>query len=85
MRGTGGSWLGRLALPTAGLAVVLGAFEVASRTDVLPRSSFPPVSEIFVKLADVATTAEYYTALRQTVHGWALAMLLACAIGLPLG
>jgi ABC-type nitrate/sulfonate/bicarbonate transport system permease component len=85
MRGIGGSQLSLLAVPAAGLAVVLGAFEVASRTDVLPRSSFPPVSEIFVKLADIAVTGEYGTAVVQTLHGWALAMLLACAIGLPLG
>jgi ABC-type nitrate/sulfonate/bicarbonate transport system permease component len=67
------------------LAIVLVVFEVASRTDVLPRSSFPPVSEIFAKLADISVTSDYRTALWQTLQGWLWAMLLACAIGLPLG
>lgn len=75
----------RVLPPVIGLVVVLLAFELASRTDLLPRSSFPPVSEIFTKLADLASTSDYRTALLQTLHGWVVAMLLACAIGLPLG
>jgi ABC-type nitrate/sulfonate/bicarbonate transport system permease component len=75
----------RLLPPIVGLAVVLLAFELASRTDLLPRSSFPPVSEIFTKLADIVTTGDYRTALLQTLQGWSVAMLLACLIGLPLG
>jgi ABC-type nitrate/sulfonate/bicarbonate transport system permease component len=75
----------RLLPPIIGLVVVLLGFELASRTELLPRSSFPPVTEIFTKLADIVTTGDYRTALLQTLHGWSVAMLLACAIGLPLG
>lgn len=77
--------LGKLLPPTIGLVVVLAAFEVASRTGVLPRSSFPPVTEIFAKLGEIVFTGDYRTALWQTLQGWLWAMLLACAIGLPLG
>jgi ABC-type nitrate/sulfonate/bicarbonate transport system permease component len=76
---------GRAVLPACGLAVVLGAFELASRTNVLPRSSFPPVSEIFAALLRIAGTDEYRTALFQTVRGWAVAMGIAILIAVPLG
>lgn len=75
----------RLALPACGLLVVLGALELASRTEAVPRDSFPPVSEVFEKLWDIAGTGDYRTALLQTLRGWGLAMLLATAIGVPLG
>ena len=76
---------GRAVLPACGLAVVLGAFELASRTNVLPRSSFPPVSEIFAELGRIAGTDEYRTALFQTIRGWAVAMGIAILIAVPLG
>jgi ABC-type nitrate/sulfonate/bicarbonate transport system permease component len=72
-------------LPACGLVVVLGAFEVASRTDFLPRSSFPPVTEIFGELGRIVRTRDYRDALEQTLRGWALAMVIACAIAIPLG
>jgi ABC-type nitrate/sulfonate/bicarbonate transport system permease component len=83
--GGSASGIGKVALPAAGLAVALGALELASRTDLLPRSSFPPVTEVLAELVDIASTSTYQTAVLQTLHGWAMAMLLACAIGLPLG
>jgi ABC-type nitrate/sulfonate/bicarbonate transport system permease component len=78
-------WLQRLALPAVGLVVVLGAFEAASRTDLLPHRSFPPVTSIFAELGRIAITGDYWDAVGDTLRGWALAMLLAFAIAVPLG
>jgi ABC-type nitrate/sulfonate/bicarbonate transport system permease component len=71
--------------PAIGVAVALAAFEVAPRIGVLPRSSFPPVSEIFAALADEVTTAELWRAVRDTLDSWVRAMVIATAIGVPLG
>lgn len=75
----------RLLPPICGVAVTLGAFELASRTDVLPRHRFPPVSEIFSSLTDLLGTSELWEAVRDTLDSWARAMLVAAAIGIPLG
>jgi ABC-type nitrate/sulfonate/bicarbonate transport system permease component len=72
-------------LPVAGLAVVLGLLEVASRTDVLPSGSFPPVSEIFAELGRLLGTEEFRSAVFQTLRGWAVAMVIAIVIAVPLG
>ena len=78
-------WLAGLLLPAGGLLVVLAAFEAASRTDLLPHRSFPPVTSIFAELGRVAVTGDYWQALGDTLRGWALAMLLAFTIAVPLG
>jgi ABC-type nitrate/sulfonate/bicarbonate transport system permease component len=78
-------WLARLLLPAGGLVVVLAAFEAASRTDVLPHRSFPPVTSIFAELGRISVTGDYWQALGDTLQGWATAMLLASLIAVPLG
>ena len=72
-------------LPVLGLVVVLGFFELAPRIGVLPRSSFPPISEIFTSLGDQLTTSELWRAIRDTLDAWARAMLIAMLIAIPLG
>ncbi len=72
-------------LPALGVAVALAAFEVAPRVGVLPRSSFPPVSEIFATLADIVTTRDLWQAVRDTLDAWVRAMVIATLIAVPLG
>lgn len=72
-------------LPVLGVAVVLAAFELAPRVGVLPRSSFPPVSETFAALADMATTSELWNAVLDTLDSWARALAIAVLIAVPLG
>ena len=74
-----------VALPAIGVAVALAAFEVAPRLGVLPRSSFPPVSEIFAALADEVTTGELWRAVLDTLDAWARALGIATLIAVPLG
>jgi ABC-type nitrate/sulfonate/bicarbonate transport system permease component len=75
----------RLLLPLVGLAVVLLAFELAPRVGILPRSSFPPVSEIFVRFVDVATTEAFRQAVWGTLRAWGIAMVIVTVIAVPLG
>jgi ABC-type nitrate/sulfonate/bicarbonate transport system permease component len=82
MRGT---WARRLLPPIGGVAATLAAFELASRTDLLPRHRFPPVTEVFAELGDLAGTAAMWEAVRDTLDSWARAMVIAAAVGIPLG
>jgi ABC-type nitrate/sulfonate/bicarbonate transport system permease component len=75
----------RLLLPLVGLAVVLVAFELAPRVGILPRSSFPPVSEIFLRLADLVTTEAFREAVWGTLRAWGIAMVIVTVIAVPLG
>jgi ABC-type nitrate/sulfonate/bicarbonate transport system permease component len=72
-------------LPLLGIVVVVGAFEVAPRVGVLPRQSFPPVSEIFTTLVELVGTGELWTPVIETLGGWARAMLIAAVIAIPVG
>ncbi|HEX6197480.1 MAG TPA: ABC transporter permease [Jiangellaceae bacterium] len=72
-------------LPLLGVVVVLAAFEIAPRIGVLPRQSFPPVSEIFGSLADLIAAGELWTPIVQTLDGWLRAMLIASVIAIPVG
>jgi ABC-type nitrate/sulfonate/bicarbonate transport system permease component len=72
-------------LPVLGVAVVLAGFELAPRVGVLPRSSFPPVSETFAALAELATTSELWNAVLDTLDSWARALAIAVLIAVPLG
>lgn len=72
-------------LPVVGVAVVALAFEVAPRVGVLPRSSFPPTSEVVTTLVDLLGTAEPWSAAGRTLEAWARATGIAVLVGVPLG
>lgn len=74
-----------MAAPAIGLAVVLVVFELLSRLDIVPRSSFPPVTEIFGRLAELVRTSEFWSTVARTLRAWGTAMLIACVIAIPLG
>ena len=73
------------ALPWAGLLAVLAVFELLSRTDLVNRRFFPPVSEMIGRLVEEAGTGSFWTAVYNTLQGWALGLGIACAIAVPAG
>lgn len=75
----------RLALPLLGVVVALAVFEIAPRIGILPRQSFPPVSEIFAALAGLVTDGQLWAPVTQTLDSWVRAMLIAAAIAIPVG
>jgi ABC-type nitrate/sulfonate/bicarbonate transport system permease component len=72
-------------LPAVGVAVVALAFELAPRIGLLPRSSFPPTSEVATTLVRLLGTAEPWQALWRTLDAWVRAIGVAVLIGVPLG
>ena len=74
-------WVPRL----AGIAAVLVVLEVCSRTGVLPRESFPPVSEIYGSLLGLVGDSPLWVEVGRTMRGWAVGLLLAAVLAVPLG
>ena len=74
-------WLPRL----GGIAAVLVVLEICSRTGVLPRESFPPVSEIYASLLGLVTDTPMWVEVGRTMRGWAVGLLLAAVLAVPLG
>jgi ABC-type nitrate/sulfonate/bicarbonate transport system permease component len=69
----------------AGIAAVLVVLEICSRTGVLPRESFPPVSEIYGSLLGLVTESPFWVEVGRTMRGWAVGLLLAAVLAVPLG
>ena len=78
-------WFDVVVLPVSGIAVVLVLFELAPRVGVLPRSSFPPTSEVAVALVRMLGKAESWRAIGHTLGAWARAMAFATLVAVPLG
>jgi ABC-type nitrate/sulfonate/bicarbonate transport system permease component len=73
------------ALPWAGLLAVLAVFELLSRSELINSRFFPPISEMVAQLAEEAGTSDFWSAVGNTLQGWALGLGIACAIAIPAG
>lgn len=73
------------ALPWVSVAAVLLLFDVLPRIGLLPRDHFPPMSQILTTLGSEITEAAFWTALWNTLQGWALGLGIAAALAIPLG
>jgi ABC-type nitrate/sulfonate/bicarbonate transport system permease component len=72
-------------MPWLGVATVLALFELLTRTDAISGRHFPPPSEMFAALGDQIVTAEFWTAVGDTMQGWAIGLAVAAAIAIPVG
>jgi ABC-type nitrate/sulfonate/bicarbonate transport system permease component len=73
-------WLG-----VAGLGGFLVLLEVVPRSGLVPERYLPPTSRIAGALADELGQASFWTALGDTVEGWAIGLAVAVAAGVGLG
>jgi ABC-type nitrate/sulfonate/bicarbonate transport system permease component len=73
------------ALPWLAVAAALALFDLAPRVGLLPRDSFPPVSESLAELASQLGEGSFWTAVGSTLQGWALGLGIAALLGIPLG
>jgi ABC-type nitrate/sulfonate/bicarbonate transport system permease component len=73
------------ALPWLSVLGVLALFELLPRIGVLPSRHFPPISKTLSTLADQVTQSSFWDAVSNTVQGWALGLLIAAALAIPLG
>jgi ABC-type nitrate/sulfonate/bicarbonate transport system permease component len=72
-------------VPWLGVAVVLALFELLARADVISSRHFPAPSEMFAALADEVVTPEFWSAVGNTLEGWAVGLAVAAAVAIPLG
>ncbi len=75
----------RRALPWIGVVSVLALFELLSRTELISSRSFPPVTEWVRALVDLLDDGDFWTAIANTLEGWALGLGIAMAVAIPLG
>ena len=73
-------WLG-----VAGLGGFLVLVEVAPRAGLVPERYLPPTSRITAALADELGQPSFWTALGDTLEGWAIGLAVAVAAGVGLG
>jgi ABC-type nitrate/sulfonate/bicarbonate transport system permease component len=74
-----------MALPLAGAVGVLALFELLSRTELIASRHFPPVTDMVSTLVEEAGGADFWSAVGNTLEGWAIGLALACAIAIPAG
>lgn len=72
-------------MPWLGVAVVLGVFELLTRTGAISSRHFPPPTDMFAALADQVVTGDFWTAVGNTMQGWAIGLAVAAAIAIPVG
>jgi ABC-type nitrate/sulfonate/bicarbonate transport system permease component len=72
-------------LPWLSVLGVLVLFDVLPRIGVISEDSFPPISKTLRALANQLTTGEFWTAVGNTLEGWALGLGIAAGLAIPLG
>jgi ABC-type nitrate/sulfonate/bicarbonate transport system permease component len=72
-------------LPWLSVLVVLALFELLPRIGVLPSRHFPPISKTLSTLGDQLGQSGFWSAVGNTVEGWALGLGIAAALAIPLG
>ncbi|MFG2549808.1 ABC transporter permease [Streptomyces sp. NPDC048581] len=74
-----------VALGAAGLAVFLALGEAVPRLGLVKEAYFPPTSRIADALADEVADSAFWTALGDTLTGWALGLVIASCAGIVIG
>jgi ABC-type nitrate/sulfonate/bicarbonate transport system permease component len=67
------------------IVAALGLWELVTRTGLLPQRHVPTMTDTVAELFDLLGTAEFWTAVGNTLQGWALGLGIAIALAVPLG
>src|SRR5437763_12985196 len=78
-------FLARALTKVAGIAVVLGLWQLLSATGVLPNDSFPSMTAVFRTVADVLTGARGWRAIGDTLAGWGIGFAVGSAAAIVVG
>lgn len=73
------------ALGVAGLAIVVAVVEALPRLGIVDSRFLPPFTDMAAELTGQLALGEFWTALGQTVRGWALGLAVAMAAGVVVG
>ncbi|MEV7084966.1 ABC transporter permease [Streptomyces sp. NPDC093085] len=80
-----GDGLVNAALGAGGLAVFLAVWELVPRTGVVSGNYLPPVGRVAGALSAELADGAFWTALGDTLTGWALGLLIATTAGVATG
>ncbi|MEV0968283.1 ABC transporter permease [Microtetraspora glauca] len=86
--GTGGRGRGPLpawVLGGAGVVTMFVCWDLVVRLGVISPDSVPPPADTMVRLAELLADASFLGQVLQTLLAWLVSMLLASAVGVPLG
>ena len=68
-----------------GVIGVLVLLELVVRVGIIPSRYFPPMTKTFATLFRQLGESSFWTAVLQTLEGWALGLAVAAVIAIPLG
>ncbi|MEA2271234.1 MAG: hypothetical protein QOC64_3844, partial [Solirubrobacteraceae bacterium] len=77
--------VGRWAQAWVGVVGVLVVLEIVVRVGIIPSRYFPPMTTTFGTLFEQLGEGAFWTAVLQTLQGWALGLGIAALIAIPLG
>jgi len=67
------------------VATVLVLWELLVRIGLLSESSFPTMTDTFARLFEELGTSAFWSAVGQTLQGWALGLGIAIVLAVPIG
>jgi ABC-type nitrate/sulfonate/bicarbonate transport system permease component len=71
--------------PAWSIAAALALWELVTRTGVLPQRHVPAMTDTVAELFEQLGTTGFWTAVGNTMQGWALGLGIAAALAIPLG
>ena len=77
--------VGDVALAVVSVVAALVVWELVTRTGIISETDLPAASTTVDKLWSLAQTSHFWTSFVQTVRGWALGLVLATVLAVPLG
>ena len=75
----------RLLAPVVAVLVLLALWELTVRAGVISETSIPPASGALAELFTQLGRGELWTAVYNTLQGWALGLAIAVGLGIPVG
>jgi NitT/TauT family transport system permease protein len=69
----------------AGVLLVVAASEALGRAGIVHEDFLPPASVILIRAAELGADGEFLTDVRATLTAWALGLLIAIGVAVPLG
>jgi ABC-type nitrate/sulfonate/bicarbonate transport system permease component len=71
--------------PVVAVLCALALWELVVRAGLLSETSFPPMTETVAELGRQLGTGDFWSAVANTLQGWALGLGLAILLGVPAG
>jgi ABC-type nitrate/sulfonate/bicarbonate transport system permease component len=72
-------------VPLVSIAAALVAWELVSRTGLISQRDLPAMSTAFRELWELMTTRAFWVDYLETIRGWALGIVLATLLAVPIG